>query len=178
VINVDSAVAAWIEIWNSITHPVWDFILYPLVRFWDVSIPWWFKDYLSVGVIITSALSRSGYFLTKKFPLLVDILKALFPKFLQHWLFFVPMIALYILTWPIMLIGNVAGSIWINWSKENRRLQSIDEGYREFVSLINESDKLALNTLVWFLLMVAFNYMLLFNECGVSRFVDLYSPGC
>ncbi len=41
----------WIQIWTSITRPVWDFLLGWVFDYFGMSVPWWVKDYLTMGVI-------------------------------------------------------------------------------------------------------------------------------
>ena len=44
-------VGDWIQIWTSITRPVWDFLLGWVFDYFGMSVPWWVKDYLTMGVI-------------------------------------------------------------------------------------------------------------------------------
>ncbi|MEM9141324.1 MAG: hypothetical protein AAGB15_15955 [Pseudomonadota bacterium] len=42
----------WIDAWKSVTRPIWDFLLGWLFDWIGWAMPWWLKDYLTVGLIV------------------------------------------------------------------------------------------------------------------------------
>jgi hypothetical protein len=48
-----------VEAWRSVTRPIWDFLLgwpFELIG-WEI--PWWVKDYLTMGVITLGGMFRA-----------------------------------------------------------------------------------------------------------------------
>ncbi len=48
-----------LEAWRSVTRPIWDFLLGWLFEWIGWEMPWWVKDYLTMGVITTAAAARA-----------------------------------------------------------------------------------------------------------------------
>lgn len=56
-----------IEAFQTMTHPIWEYTLGPVVRWLGLPFPWWAKDYLTMGLIVGAALFRAFWTFTSVF---------------------------------------------------------------------------------------------------------------
>lgn len=53
-------IGAWLDAWQAVTRPIWDFLLGWLFEWFGWEMPWWAKDYLTMGAIGSGARFRVG----------------------------------------------------------------------------------------------------------------------
>lgn len=175
VMDLDSALEGWLEIWRSITRPVWSFLLWPLEYHFDFVVPWWVKDYLSMSVIAGGVWFR--------------YLKAL--RAYMRWVLDLKLeVALGLLCgvlWPVSVpfLVKIAVSL-ANGEEDHRRylkseIGPMSERDERFLDSLSKkwvaTNKVALGTIqetaIWFILIIAMNYALLFKD-GELRWSELF----
>lgn len=143
----------WISAWRGITFPIWDFLLGPLLRRFDLHLSDWMKDYLSIGLVVFGMNLRSRLYevsmrTRSDGPQMVVWHLGPFPvcaydesNALLNVLFSLLDFLEGILLWPAIIVNRVYRSI---------------RGY----DLAREKLVIFMETLVWVLMLVAFSYAL------------------
>lgn len=60
-LELQEGIAESLDAWKAVTRPFWDFLLSRALGYFDLSLPWWTKDYLTLCVIISGMLIRARY---------------------------------------------------------------------------------------------------------------------
>ncbi len=82
-----------LEAWRSVTRPIWEFLLGWLFEWIGWEMPWWVKDYLTMGAIVAGAQGRGAK---------ID------PDWQDTWLFrsgTLIVLALMIPVWPLIFVS-------------------------------------------------------------------------
>lgn len=156
VMQVDSNVEAWITIWEAITLPVWRFLLWPLENFTKISLPDWMLNYGTVGLVIYGMSLRFFFFFSDPDSRIrvagtseswgIGRYTVLFLFCLSCW----PAWMLYVLAVNLMYLFGIS---------EVFREKS-DPNY----ILFGKGLKVFWEAAIWFMLLVAINYALLFKD--------------
>lgn len=51
LVDLPSDIGLWIDAWQAVTRPIWNFLLGWLFAFFSIDFPWWVADYLTLGFI-------------------------------------------------------------------------------------------------------------------------------
>ena len=154
--NIDDNVEAWIEIWRSVVYPFWRFFLRPLEIYFEYQPPDWMLNYVTIGLISAGMEFRKERAFIGQLDSAVDgdgfLPRVLKPKLL-------PILKSFLL-WPIELFFAIRETLAILREDANKasKLNPVAK------KVILDSNKVYWETGLWFLLLVATNYALLFKD--------------
>ena len=57
-LSLEENIALTLEAWRAVTRPIWDFLLGWAFELFSYDVPWWLKDYLTVGLVTCSMVFR------------------------------------------------------------------------------------------------------------------------
>lgn len=180
VTTIDDAILAWIEIWRGIVYPFWDVILYPIKYFFNIKFPRLFIDYISLGIISATMRHRTikVSFLGKSNDLVNEVEKGIDDPNENFELFMNFIFQIFvILLWPISFAMNIyllyiAKNPNKNWIGDLFGLRGLGikmPDHPIFNDTRKEMGKVYVETLQWYVLVLAINYMLLYKN-GELRF--------
>ena len=92
--------------YQEVTHPIWDYTLGLVLEFWEIDLPWWGKDYLTIGVILAGASQRAWRTVE-----LTEAAKSRSP--LHRWLFSIFELVMGTIGWPFMVVGDLSHSFHV-----------------------------------------------------------------
>ncbi|MFY0595793.1 MAG: hypothetical protein JXQ85_05135 [Cognatishimia sp.] len=153
VMQVDSNVEAWIKIWNSITIPFWRFVLWPIENLVSEGIPELILNWLSIGVIVYGMALRYHKSVMDYSERAEAVSKS--PISLRAIFIFLGFLFLFLIIWPAYLFMMSMFSVLLLLLPNPDGEPVVDEARRSFA--------IFWETAVWFFLIVAINYALLFR---------------
>ncbi|MEO1775640.1 MAG: hypothetical protein AAFS07_11880 [Pseudomonadota bacterium] len=169
-------VRALMEAWKAVTRPIWDVTLGPIFQWFGWPLPWWLKDYLTMGVIHAAmalrakrALWRSGakqaHAARPDAPARADLDDERAFVGLTKWL----VILLWCLLWPYVLIAylvSMARRGPIGYRAEEEARGTLDARRSRVLDGVLTMDIVYLSTLAYFVIILAANYVLLLAVQG------------
>ncbi len=60
--QLEQNIADWLAVWKAITRPIWEFLFGWIFAWIGIEMPWWLKDYLSMGAIFSGMILRMRFF--------------------------------------------------------------------------------------------------------------------
>jgi hypothetical protein len=165
VVSVDDAILGWIKIWTSITRPFWDFVLSPIENFFSIKVPPIAQDYLTLSVVTAGMIQRSFICL---FTAIQEKL-----EFFTRIVMGLTFLGLSLFAWPILVLALpllLTSAI----QKTEAKIVKFPEEMHMYVQVesLKSARKAFFETFVWFLLLLAMNYALLFKN-GEFRFGNI-----
>ena len=164
--TLEENIAETLRAWRTVTRPIWEFLFsWPF----DLSLPWFLKDYLTLGVIVLGMQMRSTHAAEKKFrrqvkipwepedPFEGDTRGQKFMKKFFAILFLVPMLLFALAIWPLFT--------YLSRPKNLLSLRPRSQGMLEHQMAVF-SQRRYMNLVFWetgvfFLILIALNYTLI-----------------
>lgn len=117
-INIPGYIGQWVDAWQTITRPVWEFLFGWIFEYFKITMPWWVKDYLTMGLIAAGMEVRSTIYdrqflkngfpnnpLETRTPIYSLYLSSLPNQWLKFYFVALPLLALDdFIRWPIRII--------------------------------------------------------------------------
>ncbi len=166
--QVDSNVEAWIAIWEAITLPVWHFVLWPFETYMKINIPNWVLNYGTVGLVVFGMTLRFFFYFSDPDS------RIRVAGTSEGWTFgrYVLLFLLCLFFWPVWMLCVLAVNgmylFGITDAFKNR-------DHPNYV-LFGEGLKVFWETAVWFILLIAINYALLYKD-GELRWQAVKTTG-
>ncbi len=154
--TIEENIYQTLEAWRSVTRPIWEFLLGWLFEWIGWEMPWWMKDYLTMGAIVAGAQGRG----TK-----IDL------DWRDTWLFRIgtPLIlALMIPVWPLIFVSLYWSFKALLRSARAIRLSELADVEVD-PELTASNDRLKLRAMIFFetfifaFILIAINYAFVFS---------------
>ena len=136
LLSLHGWVQQWVDAWQAITRPIWDFTLGWLFALFDMTVPWFVADYLTVTAIAFGMIARLFFYEQRN-------LGVKPPRSLDDWISMLSIVASTFI-WPLLWIYLIIIMI-----EKGRQLAS------SFITYFS--------TLGWAALIIAFSYALMFS---------------